>query len=732
MSRPVDPAFAAAREAWARVAVRLAANGRMRVSRTGRTFERRGERDVTAELPSQVAAVLLYDDRGCAPVFVVDLDSSKADAAAGGVGEHLVAIEALMDDAGLSARFSDRSVTGGRHLYVPLRTPVSHFEARQVAIALEELFATVDAMPMRGATDGCIRPPGAWHRRGGHQVLDGPIEAAEAALDAPNSAAAWDAFARAVLTAAHESRDVSRSAERDTSPVASRDTSTTSLVGLVSDVALADSPETTPTAALGTPYALNGIRPLAGRNGLADDAHANDTAEAATRAHSNQASRSPRSSPASAYGQSPAGETGREEQLEALRGWSEPAADYQHIARTGEFDPDEYRRADGKPATDSDVRQRVIWSCVAAGWEFGDVVRRLHDGTWRGLAGLYARYSDQQRHGALRRDWRKAVDHERRRRQRHSERGKRASPTPQESHVRTTTTSGRKTQRARAEEATRGTMTRSQVERFVREWLAAVELLSSPTSDLTARAVLYTFAALALSKGTVELDVGNRSLAIGADTDNGTVSRLLRQLLNEPSDRALLDHVQNGRGIHAHVVALRIPPLLAPACAAKPWRRGRIHGIRAAFRELGRAAAFVYDVLEQLDEPAGGRDIAARARLSPSATYEALQALAAWGLATRVDGGWTLGDASLAHLAELFGIDDAVRAQIERYREERRTWWAWLVDHGLLDPAWIARRTAPPPESERPPPPAPTRWTDDTSCVELLERELDAVVIAAG
>ncbi|WP_215817427.1 hypothetical protein [Pimelobacter sp. 30-1] len=681
--------------------------------------------------------MLLYDQRGCAPVFVVDLDSSKATAGtvvdAGvdgvdGVDEDLAAIEALMDDAGLSARFSDRSVSGGRHLYVPLRTPVSYFEARQVAVALEELFATVDAMPMRGLTDGCIRPPGAWHRRGGHQVLDGPIEAAEAALDAPNDDTAWHAFAHTVLEAAEAARDVSRSAERDTSQVASRDTSTTA----AENDALSQPPDTARTTALaahGQTVALFPLNGIGERYEGADTHETHEAAGTATRRHSKRA-RSPLSSPASVP-HSPADAAG-EEQLEPLRGWTEPAADYQHIARTGEYDPEEYRRADGRPATDSDVRQRLIWSCVAAGWEFGDVVRRLHDGTWRGLAGLYARYSDQQRHGALRRDWRKAVDHERRRRQRRSERDKRAFHAPQESRVRTTTTSGRKTQRARAQEASNSTMTRSQVERFVREWLAAVELLSQPTSDLTARAVLYTFAALALSKGTVELDVGNRSLAIGADTDNGTVSRLLRQLLNEPSDRALLDHVQNGRGIHAHVVALRIPPLLAPACAAKPWRRGRIHGIRAAFRELGRAAAFVYDVLEQLDEPAGGRDIAARARLSPSATYEALQALAAWGLATRVDGGWTLGDASLAHLAELFGIDEAVRAQIQRYRDERRAWWTWLVDHGLLDPAWIARRTAPPPQAEHPPPPAPTRWTDDTSCVELLQRELDAVVIAAG
>ncbi len=665
MTPALTPAeLAAAREAWARVAVRLAARGRMRLSRTGRKFERRGERDVTVELPSHVAAVLLYDALGCAPVFVVDLDSSKADASV--VDADHAAIVQLLDEAGLAARFSDRSVSGGRHLYVPLCTPVPHFEARQVAIALEELFATVDAMPMRGATEGCIRPPGAWHRHGGHQVLDEPIEAAEAALDQPNDDDAWRRFVDLVTTKTADGRH-----------------------------------NTPRTPATHEPVALTPLRP----------------------AYHNVAQASPLSSP-------PAGPGEIEDQLEPLHGWSEPSADYQHIARTGVYDPARYPRRDGKPTTPSDVRQRVIWGCVAAGWSFGDVVRRVHDGTWPGLASFYARYSDGQRHGALQHDWRRAIAHERRRRQGAGER-EHASKSNRGTSVRTTTTRGRKTQaggsQGPAQNEQAPARTRSEVERFVREWLVAVELLHGPATDLTLRSLLVALAQMAILTGRTDFEVGNRGLAVAAATDNGTISRHLKRLLAEPSDRALVDHVQQARGVRAHVIALRIPALLAPACAARPWRRGRIHGIRAPFRELGRAAAFVYDVLEQLDAPAGGRDIAARARLSPAATYEALQVLAAWGLATNTSTGWILGDASLAHLAEAFGVDDAVRAQIERYRADRRTWWNWLVGRGLLDSSWVTARTTPPPQPE--PPPPPPRWSDDTSLVELLQRELGAEVI---
>ncbi|WP_460792833.1 hypothetical protein [Nocardioides maradonensis] len=614
---------------------------------------------MTVELPSQVAAVLLYDAQGCAPVFVVDLDSAKAGADV--VDADMAAIEALMADSGLHARFSDRAVSGGRHLYVPLAVPLPHHDARLAAIALEELFSSVDSMPMRGATDGCIRPPGAWHRHGGHQVLSGPVEAAEAALDHPNDELAWRRFFDELLRrrrAAHAAGLIAPSTADDTATAGAR--------GALNPLA--------------TPEPAHNARPAP-----------------------------PSLSSSAACAGDVAGvlQGDGEEQLEPLRGFTEPDADYQRIARTGEYDEQRYE-------SPSEARQGVLWAAVASGWSFTDLVTRIENGTWPGMASFYAKYRDTDRHRVLSREWRKAVDLEKRRR------GER-----EQARVRTTTTSARNT-RARhpAQPPPRVERTRAQVERFVREWLVAVELLHGPRSDLTLRSLLVALAQMAVLSGTTDIQIGNRGLAIAAATDNGTISRLLRTLLDEPTDRALIDLVKEGRGVQAHVIELRIPDLLAPACAARPWRRGRIHGIRAAFRELGRAAAFVYDALGQLDAPIGGRELAAQARLSPSATYEALEVLAAWGLAINTGHGWRIGEASLGRLAEVFGVDDAVRAQIERYRAERRAWWAWLVARGRLDPAWIEQRTTPPPEPD--PPPPRTAWEDDTSCVELLMRELGA------
>jgi hypothetical protein len=351
----------------------LLAGGRaMRVSKDGgQQYRRRDQRRVTETLPNQPAAVLVYDRDGCAPVFCIDLDSSRGGVDA--VDRDFRSLAAILSRSGLTHWFSDRSPNGGRHIYVPLAQPAPFTEARAVAVALAAMTPTLDASPMRSIESGCLRPPGARHRTGGHQVLDGPVEAAVAALRAPNPPQAWQKLMAEIRI--------------DSEAPAAHD-------------------------------------PAFGRfNG--DDV---------------------------------------DEQLEPLRGWTEPDADFQRIARTGEY-PAKY-------ATDSEARQGVVWSAAACGFAFTDLVRRLEDGTWRGLAALYARYPAAHRHGAVARDWREAITFEKRRRQ-----------AGQESSVRVRPTSGLKTHR--------GAHRAPAANQEVRAWLTAVDLLLGPGTDPSQRAVLY-------------------------------------------------------------------------------------------------------------------------------------------------------------------------------------------------------------------------------------------------
>lgn len=348
--------------------------------------------------------------------------------------------------------------------------------------------------------------------------------------------------------------------------------------------------------------------------------------------------------------------TGSVTRIDALHGHTAPDATFEQIARTGQWDPQRYRSA-------SEARQAVLWASVASGWAFVDVARRVSDGTWPGLASLYARYRVNHRHQALARDWQRAVAFEGARRSRRSADDRDAGL------VHSRTTSPHQSQRGAAGER-------------IREWLAAVDLLTR-RGDPAERAVLHALAEAGTLRGTTEVEHGNRSLSIATGLDQSTVGRVLRRLRSAPRDRLLIDLVRHGEGVRANVYALVIPDLMRPACESKPWRRGRIHAIRPAFRELGLGAAFVYDVLERAREPLSGRQIAVEAGLGHSGAHGILAVLASWGLAVRSPHrGWVVGSASLERLAEQWGVSEAVQAQIERYRHERRAWWAYL---GLVD-----------------------------------------------
>lgn len=632
--RTVDPTAA---DEWAALAPLLAARGKMRLSPDGgRNYPGKGVRLVTAALPNQPAAVHLFDHSGSAPVIALDLDSSRGD-----VARDLAAITRLLERHG-ARWFSDTSPNGGRHVYIPLAEPAPLHEARAFVQGLAARTPTLDIAPMTNVDAGCIRPPGAWHRTGGHQRLDASIARAVDTFEHPLASEAW--------------------------------------ARLLHDVAAPETLHPEPDTA----------------DGVDADARPDD-----------------------------------EDSLEALHGWTAPDAEFTRIARTGQWPEQKYR-------SPSEARQGVLWACAASGWRLVDVVRRISDGTWPGLASFYVRYGDRHRHGALVRDWRNALAFERRRRAKGSK-ADRSSSAPKKTSVRKRTTSTHQTQAGAPDRA--GVGPAIAPHRAVRVWLAAVDHLS-PRLSPTTKAVLYALAEASAVTGQMEVEHGTRSLAIATGLDYTTVGRVLKALRDAPADLLLVDLVRPAEGIRADTYALVVPPLLRASCERKPWRRGRIHAVRPAFRALGMSAAFLYDVLERAEEPLSGRQAAKQAGLGHSAAHDALLDLHAWGLAERVPHrGWVLGDASLARLAEQFGCDEMVVDQVARYRAQRLAWWRWL---GVItDPialpqpdehdadAWSVstepERIAPPAHA---PPVDHLRWhEDENALLALLEHELGAVPV---
>lgn len=372
---------------------------------------------------------------------------------------------------------------------------------------------------------------------------------------------------------------------------------------------------------------------------------------------------------------------------------SAPDARYQQIARTGDYDT-------GRYATASEARQAVIWAAVAAGWALVDVARRLQDGTWPGLAAMYARYRPDSRHGALMRDWKAAVQHEKQRRSAAGSIAVRVGPT------------------SRNQTHARG------VHEQVRTWLNAARVRQQHQRDaLASRAVVYALAEAAVKAGDTTVEFGNRSLAIATGLDQRTVGKVLKQL--QEHNTPLVTLALPAKGVRANAWTLVVPSDLVEAAQALTWRRGHIHAIRPAFRELGLSAAFTYAALEHhRGTVMSGRELAETAGLGHTAGYEALEVLAAHGLAERVSGGWVVGNASLDQLAEAWGVHEQIRRQLERYRAERRTWWARL---GVIRLTSVGSTVGTYAESPPPlePPPEPGR-----TLLDLLEDLLGAHVIA--
>lgn len=164
----------------------------MRVSRDGgRTYPGRSERDLTGELPDAPAAVLLYNEHAAASCLAADFDVARG-------GQHQVDTDAAAFTALIQACggrvVADQSPTGGRHVYVFWARPLPLTELRPVLHALRSRYPSLDTAPMLGATDGCIRPPGARHRRGGHQMLTTALPEALAAVAGPCGPAVWSAL----------------------------------------------------------------------------------------------------------------------------------------------------------------------------------------------------------------------------------------------------------------------------------------------------------------------------------------------------------------------------------------------------------------------------------------------------------------------------------------------------------------------------------------------------------
>lgn len=160
----------------------------MRIGRRGAggrlQYLDRDERALTTVLPQSPAAVRVYGPDGCCAALHLDLDASRGGIEA--VDRDHARLIGWLDARG--ARYvTDVSPSGGRHIYVPFAERVPMGVARELVEALATSHPTLDASPHRSLRTGCIRPPGAVHRAGGHQQLTMRLADAYDVLRRPNA-----------------------------------------------------------------------------------------------------------------------------------------------------------------------------------------------------------------------------------------------------------------------------------------------------------------------------------------------------------------------------------------------------------------------------------------------------------------------------------------------------------------------------------------------------------------
>src|SRR5690625_4952069 len=202
---------------WA-LGLLIAGRSRVRIGRwDGRRgkwqYSTRDERDLTAEVPSKPAAVLLYNSQARCRTLVVDVDVS------GAAGLELVhRVVALLERCGARV-VVDRSPAGKHHVYVPLRDGLSVEEAGALAKGLARRFPGVDPLPhTTGATSGCIRTPGSAYKDGsGFQELVTPLGTARRVLMMRNGSEVIGALRRELseelATGAREAMTMARPLE---------------------------------------------------------------------------------------------------------------------------------------------------------------------------------------------------------------------------------------------------------------------------------------------------------------------------------------------------------------------------------------------------------------------------------------------------------------------------------------------------------------------------------------
>ncbi|MGI5171323.1 hypothetical protein ACQEU3_43935 [Spirillospora sp. CA-253888] len=592
----------------------------------GRSFPRcsasgyRYEVELSTAPPTRPTSVPTGDrDSGTTRLLVLDLDASRVPPS--GAGDRAAYIASVADQAVALVEecggraLVDVSPSGGRHVYLLWAQPVRYSEMRTLAKAFALRFAPVVDTSPMEHTDGQIRGPGSPHKS-----VNGRLSGFMTLTASIDEAEAI--CAQRCDTAVWEALQIELTAELE-------------VVTGCGPHLEARHPQA-PDAVPGTELDLRGepFRPRIG-------------------------------------------------------GRARVRPDLEQTARTRQWDRSRY-------ATSSEVRQAILSSAAARGWRL-EQVRTALGGEWAPIADWWR---DDDR---LRAEWAKAVEFTTSESPPSAARLgdsvresntsgipiTRGAPPPPAGEggngTAGTLSTGDDPERARAGNVW-GIEVRSQpweltVHQQIRVWQHAMYIVERHLElewagrALSYRAILRAIGAAAQMAGSTTVEFGTRQLAYMTGLDHTTVARALQALREGPY--ALISLAQGAEGVRADLYRLVVPDAFVEEATRRRFRSGRIDAIHPTFRKLGLGPAFMFEALSS--NPASTVELTTAALLSKTTAYEALQTLAAHGLAERdAHGRWRRGPADLDVVAASLEADVEAEAHLREHREDRAKWHAYL------------------------------------------------------
>ncbi|AQP52730.1 hypothetical protein [Tessaracoccus flavescens] len=146
------------------------------------------------EAPTSPWALYLADSAHRYRLLGLDFDDH---AATGEAPAEAAQLSAMLDQAGIPHLVCASGGHAGRHIWIRLDGDgISAGEARATAAVLKARWASLDPGPLQNPAWGCLRPPGAPHKHGGHSTSLGDVDAWLTAP--PASTKKWQQLAAAI------------------------------------------------------------------------------------------------------------------------------------------------------------------------------------------------------------------------------------------------------------------------------------------------------------------------------------------------------------------------------------------------------------------------------------------------------------------------------------------------------------------------------------------------------